>query len=84
MYGRKVVVSLSFVEADVKRPILSSAKMGEAGLMARAGPTWSGPVAVQDVALRPDAAWLPLVKEGSCYELDRKSGSQLKHCASRA
>ena len=62
-------MSLSFVEADVKRPILSSAKMGEAGLMACAGPTWSGLAVVQDVVLRPDAVWLPLVKEGSCYEL---------------
>ncbi len=62
--GRRVAVSLSFVEADVKRPILSSAKIGEAGLMACTGPTWSGLAAVQDVA-----RWLPLVKEGSCYEL---------------
>ena len=60
---------LSFVEADVKRPILSSAKMGEAGLMTCTGPTWSGLVVVQDAVLRPDAVWLPLVHEGSCYEL---------------
>ncbi len=54
--GRRVAVSLSFVEADVKRPILSSAKMGEAGLMTCTGPTWSGLAAVQDVVLRADAA----------------------------
>ncbi len=67
--GRGVAVSLSFVEADVKRPILSSAKMGEAGLMTCTGPTWSGLAVVQDVVLRPDAVWLPLVQEGNCYEL---------------
>ena len=67
--GRRVVVSLRFVEADVKRPILSSAKMGEAGLMTCTGPTWSGLAVVQDVVLRPDAVWLPLVQEGNCYEL---------------
>ena len=37
--------------------------------MACPGPTCSGLPAVQDVVLRPDARWLPLIREGKCFDL---------------